>query len=137
MVITSIKTKRFQQECEALIEKLRESSNELVDEIGDKVRDSFYETMELNRKEAFTQLFILIYQHDTKALERDLLKCIVLQTEDFQPSPKERVNLMRWLWSSVQYIYKDFDYSELLDKVRELNQLHETMASYGEDLPFV
>lgn len=86
--------------------------------------------MELNRKEAFTQLFILIYQHDTKALERDLLKCIVLQTEDFQPSPKERVNLMRWLWSSVQYIYKDFDYSELLDKVRELNELHDTMASY-------
>ena len=81
--------------------------------------------MELNRKEAFTQLFILIYQHDTKALERDLLKCIVLQTEDFQPSPKERVNLMRWLWSSVQYIYKDFDYSELLDKVRELNELQE------------
>ena len=87
--------------------------------------------MELNRKEAFTQLFILIYQHDTKALERDLLKCIVLQTEDFQPSPKERVNLMRWLWSSVQYIYKDFDYSELLDKVRELNELHDTMVSDG------
>ena len=134
---TSLTKKRFESECNELIERLREKSNELVDSIGDKVRDSFYDAMQKDRKEVFNQLFLNIYRHDTKALEKDLIKCIVLQQEEFEPSRNERLRLMRWLWSSVQYIYSDYDFSHLLDKVRELNELHDTMASYGEDLPFV
>ena len=30
-----------------------------------------------------------------------------------------------------------YTFPRLLKKVRELNELHDTMASYGEDLPFV
>ena len=82
---TSLTKKRFEAECNELIERLRENSNELVDSIGDKVRDSFYDAMEKDRKEVFNQLFLNIYRHDTKALEKDLIKCIVLQQEEFEP----------------------------------------------------
>ena len=65
---TSLTKKRFESECNELIERLRENSNELVDSIGDKVRDSFYDAMQKDRKEVFNQLFLNIYRHDTKAL---------------------------------------------------------------------
>ena len=62
-------------------------------------------------------------------MEKDLIKCIVLQQEEFEPSRNERLRLMRWLWSSVQYIYSDYDFSHLLDKVRELNELHDKIQN--------
>ena len=107
-----------------------------MEDISELIRDSFYDTMQENRKELLNQILILLYRHHTDELEKDLIKCITMKPE-YEPTHQERLHMLMWMFPTLEFVFREPDYSSLLDKVREMNKLHATMASYGDDVPFV
>lgn len=133
---TSLKSKRIESECNKLIDGLKKEQELLINQTGNNFKKYVHDFAQDNVCDAFNRLILLMYQYQTEELEKDLIKCIILNPT-YVPTKQERLNLMRWLWQNITFVYKDYDYSKLLDRVREINESHKVLMEHDEDVPFV
>ena len=133
---TSLTTKRFECEWNKYIDNLKRENEENISQISDSAKKYALAFADRSVENAFSLLILLLYQYETEILEKDLIKAIVLQPK-YYPSRDERTKLFCWLWQNISCVYKGYDYSKLLDRVKEINQNHKELSAIGEDVPFV
>lgn len=133
---TSLTVKAFEAEWNQYVNALKSKNEENINSITAEAKGYALRFADETVENAITRLILLLYKYETEELELDLIKCIVMEP-DYSPSHEERCKLLRWLWQNIKSTYHGYDFSVLLDRVREINKTHKALAEAGEDVPFV
>ncbi len=103
-----------------------------ITHIAAKMHEETHHTIEREKRNIIATWFCSLYDYDHISLQTDITKCIIFEQKDNFPA-KEKRKLLRVLWSSVQVLFPNMDYTSLLNEIERMAEFNRSVVE--EDFP--